>query len=90
MYYMESSNILTSKGTTSVPKYVRDELGLKPGDRVRFVKKHGSYGIEKALSLADVQAMNARLIKGVKRPTREVINEGIAQEAVERQKRSLK
>ena len=27
---------ITSKGQTTVPKPVRDHLGLKPGDKVRF------------------------------------------------------
>lgn len=89
MYYMETSNILTSKGTTTVPKYVRDELGLKPGDRVRFVKNHSGYGIEKELTLSDVQVMNAKRIKGSQRPTRQQISEGMAQEASTRYKRTL-
>jgi len=89
MYYMETANILTSKGTTTVPKYVRDELGLKTGDRVRFVKRHGAYGIEKEPTLADIQDMNAKLIKGIKRPTREDINLGMSQEVVARHKRPI-
>jgi AbrB family looped-hinge helix DNA binding protein len=28
---------MTSKGQITVPKDVRDKLGLKPGDRVRFI-----------------------------------------------------
>jgi len=91
MYYMETSNILTSKGTTTIPKYVRDKLGLKPGNRVRFVEtKQGTYIIKKDPTLADVQAMNAKLVsKSTKRPTREEISDGMAQQAVERYKRSL-
>ncbi|MGF1626763.1 MAG: AbrB/MazE/SpoVT family DNA-binding domain-containing protein, partial [Alphaproteobacteria bacterium] len=27
---------ITSKGQATIPKRVRDRLGLKPGDRVRF------------------------------------------------------
>jgi len=27
---------LTSKGQTTIPKEIRDELGMKPGDRVTF------------------------------------------------------
>jgi antitoxin PrlF len=27
---------ITSKGQTTIPKAVRERLGLKPGDRVRF------------------------------------------------------
>lgn len=28
---------LTSKGQTTIPKEIRDALGLKPGDQIRFV-----------------------------------------------------
>lgn len=28
---------LTSKGQTTIPKEIRDALGLKPGDRIRFI-----------------------------------------------------
>jgi antitoxin PrlF len=31
---MESA--ITSKGQTTIPKAVRDHLGLRPGDRVKF------------------------------------------------------
>lgn len=34
---MHTSN-LTSKGQVTVPARIRHELGLKPGDRVRFVR----------------------------------------------------
>jgi AbrB family looped-hinge helix DNA binding protein len=32
-----SSATLTSKGQTTVPKDVRDHLGLRPGDRMEFI-----------------------------------------------------
>jgi AbrB family looped-hinge helix DNA binding protein len=32
-----SRSTLTAKGQTTVPKDVRDHLGLKPGDRIDFV-----------------------------------------------------
>jgi AbrB family looped-hinge helix DNA binding protein len=32
---------ITSKGQVTIPKRIRDELGLKPGDRVLFVLRGG-------------------------------------------------
>lgn len=34
---MEMANALTVKGQVTIPKRVRDSLGLKPGDEVDFV-----------------------------------------------------
>lgn len=34
---------MTSKGQMTLPKDVRDELGLKPGDKVDIVKQGGVY-----------------------------------------------
>ena len=30
---------LTAKGQTTIPKRVRDRLGLKPGDRIEFISR---------------------------------------------------
>jgi AbrB family looped-hinge helix DNA binding protein len=30
---------ITAKGQTTIPKKIRDALGLRPGDRVLFVRK---------------------------------------------------
>lgn len=38
---MASSSTITSKGQTTIPKAVRDRLGLKPGDRVEFIIEDG-------------------------------------------------
>jgi AbrB family looped-hinge helix DNA binding protein len=42
---MHTSN-LTSKGQVTVPASIRHELGLKPGDKVRFVRKGKAVLIE--------------------------------------------
>ncbi len=38
-----STTTMTSKGQITLPKEVRDELGLKQGDKVEFKKIDGNY-----------------------------------------------
>jgi AbrB family looped-hinge helix DNA binding protein len=38
---MQMGNALTVKGQVTIPKRVRDALGLKPGDKVDFVVSEG-------------------------------------------------
>lgn len=46
---------MTSKGQVTIPKEVRDELGLKPKDKIRFSLEHGHVVLRKAYpSLAEV------------------------------------
>ena len=90
---MDVSNILTSKGTTTIPKQVRQELGLKPGNTVRFLKQaNGTFVIEKGISLAEVRAMGAEFLKGkdIKKPTKQQVYDGMAQQAADRFNESLK
>jgi AbrB family looped-hinge helix DNA binding protein len=39
---------VTSKGQITIPKEVRDDLGLRPGDAIKFVKENGNYVVRKA------------------------------------------
>jgi AbrB family looped-hinge helix DNA binding protein len=46
---------ITSKGQVTIPKAVRDELGLKPSDRVEFVVEDGTARLQKyGLRVRDV------------------------------------
>jgi len=36
-----TSTTLTSKGQTTIPKEIRDSLGMKPGDRMTFTLMPG-------------------------------------------------
>lgn len=40
---------LTSKGQVTIPRKVRDGLGLRPGDEVEFVAEGGVYRLRKVL-----------------------------------------
>lgn len=40
---------LTEGGQVTIPKQVRDGLGLRPGDEVEFVAERGGYRLRKLL-----------------------------------------
>jgi antitoxin PrlF len=40
---------LTAKGQVTIPKGVRDGLGLRPGDEVEFVSEDGDYRLRKVV-----------------------------------------
>lgn len=76
---------LTSKGQVTIPKEIRDRLGLKPGDRVQFfVDDRGRAVLERTIRLRE-------LIGILPRPDRpltvEEMNRGIAEGAVSRFRR---
>jgi AbrB family looped-hinge helix DNA binding protein len=48
---MERSR-LTIKGQITIPKGVRDRLGLRPGDEVVFVEANGEIRIEKLVHIS--------------------------------------
>ena len=53
---MTTEATLTSKGQTTIPKDVRDSLGIKPGDRLTFTVMPDSTVVlrAKTRSLADL------------------------------------
>jgi bifunctional DNA-binding transcriptional regulator/antitoxin component of YhaV-PrlF toxin-antitoxin module len=60
IHTMTYSTILTSKGTTTIPKVIRDDLGMATGSVVLFMKNEltGQYEIKKPLTLAEVRKAN--------------------------------
>ena len=55
-----SSSRVTSKGQITIPKAVREKLGVKPGDEVDFVSENGSVIMRKHF---DAEAFDAALRK---------------------------
>ena len=45
---MEKAKI-TSKGQVTIPKAVRDRLGLRPGDEIEFIEDNGNYKVKKTV-----------------------------------------
>lgn len=41
---------ITSKGQITIPKEVREQLGLRPGDRIGFVRENGHFRLQKVLT----------------------------------------
>lgn len=51
---------ITSKGQVTIPKRIREKLGVGPGDAIEFVEEKGVVRVEKR---ADVTAIRAALEK---------------------------
>jgi antitoxin PrlF len=69
---------ITSKGQVTIPKSVRELLGVRPGDRVSFrVDTDGRVVVETA-------AVDVRAIFGTVRPRRRGVSVEDMQEAVRR------
>ena len=78
---------LTSKGQLTIPKSVRDAMGIGPGDRVTFVPEaNGRFTLVPATG--SVMALKGILRSPFDRPvTLEEMDEGIAEAVTERMKR---
>jgi AbrB family looped-hinge helix DNA binding protein len=81
---MEST--LTAKGQATIPKAVRERLGLKPGDKVKFfAMPDGNVAI---LPVLPVTALRG-IVKPLGRPvTLEEMDDAIAEASIERDKAS--
>jgi AbrB family looped-hinge helix DNA binding protein len=50
---MHNITSLTSKGQVTIPKAIRDELGLRPFDKIRFTIENGEVKLKKAYPSLD-------------------------------------
>ncbi len=46
---MKVKSKVTSKGQVTIPKDVRERLGLKPGDEIEFVEDNAGFRMQKRL-----------------------------------------
>ena len=79
---------LTSKGQTTIPKEIREKLGLKPGTKLHFnLMPDGTISVRaKTGTIKDLVGILHR--PGAKTATVEEMSEAVARAAVARYKRS--
>lgn len=66
---------LTSKGQITIPKKVRDKMGISPGEALQFEEKDGVFYIRKALRKSPFDQWAGYLEKATKKESNEVIEE---------------
>lgn len=82
---------VTSKGQTTIPKEVRDFLGLEEGTQMEWILDEGKVLVKpRKLRAIDLAGMLGPPPSGVKNTTVEEMNEAIGDAIVERYERSLK
>ena len=74
---------VTSRGQTTLPKAVREALGLKPGDRLTYVIEEGCVRIRRPRSILELAGMLEEYATDPPM-TLEEMDEAIAEAAAER------
>lgn len=72
---------LTAKGQVTIPKEIRDQLGLKPGDRVKFFMD--AYGTAVMLPMRPASALRGIVKHRGKPVTIDEMNEAVLAGAAE-------
>ncbi len=54
---MQFSSRITSKGQVTIPKKIRDDLNIKTGDVIQFVKKREDIVIKPVKTLLDLKGV---------------------------------
>lgn len=76
-----STAVVTSKGQITIPKPVRDALGVETGDRVEFVElERGVYTVVAATR--DIRSLKGMIPKPAKPVSVEDMNKAIRRHAV--------
>lgn len=87
---MEAANVestITVKGQITIPKAIRNQLHVKPGDRVKFfVHPNGTVFL---LPKIPVSALRG-IVRSSRRPTIEDMNEAITAGITERYKAAVR
>jgi antitoxin PrlF len=84
---MSTTTAITSKGQITLPKAIRDKLGVKPGDRVTFREQADGRIVVEAATV-DLLSLCGVIKPKVRGVTVEDMNEAIGQAVVDRFKRS--
>ncbi|MEK0083076.1 AbrB/MazE/SpoVT family DNA-binding domain-containing protein [Benzoatithermus flavus] len=79
---------MTSKGQLTVPKEIRDQLGLKPGDKVELVPSGDDRVVMRKRRTIELKELFGILPAGTVPLTLEGIDDAIAEEILEKDRRS--
>ncbi len=66
---------ITSKGQVTIPKEIRDKLGIRPGEDLAFEEKNGTFYIKKSLKKSPFDKWVGRLKKYRGQKTDEIIED---------------
>ncbi len=66
---------LTAKGQVTIPKDVRERLGLRIGDELEFVEEHGEFHLRKCLGPMALKAYRGYLKELAGRSSDDLVEE---------------
>jgi AbrB family looped-hinge helix DNA binding protein len=79
---------MTSKGQLTVPKEIRDRLGLAPGDKVEFVDGDDRKVVLRKRRAISVRELFRTLPEGAVPKGQEAIDDAIAEQVLDEDRRS--
>ena len=66
---------VTTKGQVTIPKMVRERLGLRPGDELEFMEEKGVFRLRKRLRASPLKKYRGYLKNLAKRDPDELVRE---------------